>query len=192
MVKFIIILLVFFLLPRKASADIGSLFGGSDAPEYRQISPESTMTESQKAMQQYLTALGKMGYEQGMKAFDPERAKRSNAFYNATLSAIQGGGMGMNPKDINAAVAQTMANQPVVSDASTTTPANANSFVPDEKMDFYVQLYDKNTASLGDRWKKLNPNQTLNGIPIAAIEEYKRRKEQARGADALSKYQGVK
>lgn len=169
----------------------GGLFSG-EAPSYQQISPESTMTESQKAMQQYLTALGKMGYEQGMKAFDPEREKRSNAFYNATLSAIQGGGMGMNSRDINAAVAQTMANQPVVSDASTTTPANANSFVPDEEMDYYVQLYEKNTAGLWDRWKKHNPNQTLNGIPIAAVEEYKRRKEQARGADALSKYQGVK
>jgi len=140
MVKFIIILLVFFLLPRKASADIGSLFGGSDAPEYRQISPESTMTESQKAMQQYLTALGKLGYEKGTKAFDPERAKRSNAFYNATLSAIQGGVMGMNPRDINAAVAQTMASQPV---ETTKTEEKKNPFVPDAVLEDAVYYYDQ-------------------------------------------------
>ena len=211
MVKFIIILLVFFLLPRKASADIGSLFGGSDAPEYRQISPESTMTESQKAMQQYLTALGKLGYEKGTKAFDPERAKRSNAFYNATLSAIQGGGMGMNPRDINAAVAQTMEQQPT---QTTGSNAEAKPFVPDELLEnaskYMNAIKDQRGAgSMGGDPR--SQEITRNAVPGSdtpygkaafalsqktitpeMIEAYAREKKAAEEAAMLAKYRGGK
>ena len=168
---------------------MGDLLGGGSAPSYQQVSPESTMTESQKAMQELLTNLGKMGYTQGMKYFDPTLSKTNQAFYQAATGAIQNG-TSRNPKDINAAVSTTMANQPAAT-ATTGVTSNTNTFTPDEKMDLYAQLYDKNTATWGNRWKTLTPDKTLNGVPIAAIEEYKRRKEQAAGADALSKYQGV-
>jgi len=147
MVKFILILLVFFLLPRKASAkDFFNLFGGDDAPSYKQVSPESTMTESQKAMQQYLTNLGKLGYEQGMQAFDPTRIQKGNAFYNAAVNAIQNG-TSRTPQAINTTVAQTIASTPT----ATVKENKPSNFISDEILDEAVKQYDSQKMQAANR-----------------------------------------
>jgi len=127
---------------------LGSLFGGDDAPSYKQVSPESTMTESQKAMQQYLTNLGKLGYEQGMQAFDPTRIQKGNAFYNAAVNAIQNG-TSRNPKDINTTVAQTIASTPT----ATVKENKPSNFISDEILDEAVKQYDSQKMQAANRNK---------------------------------------
>lgn len=112
---------------------LGGIFGGDSAPTYAdtRVSPESTMTESQKAMQELLTNLGKMGYAEGMKYADPNKVARDKAFYNAMTAAIQNGGS-RSPQAINGAMAAAL-NQ---NQTPTTQPtAPASTFTPDKLLD---------------------------------------------------------
>lgn len=191
---------------------IGGLFG-QNKPNYEdtRVTPESTMTEAAKAMQEGLTNIGKMGHEQGMKYMGtPEDLKKSQLFYQSALNALQTGGT--NPPDSRYGTGTPMANTPgtATQGAVNFTP---NDFIeevlsdPMMRNDPRVQGYTQaqmERSIMPETVQRLalkrttGKHETDDKIPgylkltAKDIEDYKRQKQLAADMAKLSSAQAVK
>lgn len=194
MVKIVFLLVLFWLIPRKAHADPTALAGsilptilgglmGADEPSYQQPSMDQILTPAQKALQGDLIDIGKLGANWGKKYFDEDRFNKNKASYNETMNRLQG----------NAPTQTTGTATPT---ASTGTAQPASSFTPNADMETAMKYIDNQKLSGqpfgggmgGQQLGFDNPvvQQIAQGkITPEMIEAYKRQKQQAMDAKLL-------
>ena len=177
-----------------AGAILPSLLGGlmgAGEPTYQQPSMDQILTPAQKALQQDLIDIGKLGSKWGKEYFNEDRFNQNKAAYNATMNRLQG-----NPPAT--ALSATTITPP--------TSQNTSSFAVDDKLEQaakYMDLIKGSPQGIGGTGtyqaqmrfmtdpatRPIYQEIAQGKITPEMLEAYKRQKQQAMDAQLLS---GVK